>query len=141
MPDLDVGLQRRMKRLAQQTADQHRHLTVIQRELAAALEGGGRADSHGLLERYRAALSAHFDLEQSVFFPALHGLAPARTPDLDALEHEHASFLSELGRLAGEIGAGRAAVCRASLASHLETLRAHERREEALVNAISDEGQ
>jgi hypothetical protein len=140
MAEFEIGLQHRLKRVAQQTVEQHRQLAAIQRELVRALAGDAPAEARGALERYAAALRAHFELEQGVVFPALHGLAPERTPELDALEGEHALFLGELVELARQVAAAPSENARQSLARHLERLREHERREESLVAASSGQG-
>jgi hypothetical protein len=140
MAEFEVGLQRRLKRVAQQTVDQHRQLAGLQRELVRALAGDAPAEARGALERYTTALRAHFELEQAVVFPALHGLAPERTPELEALEGEHALFLGELVDLAQEVAAGPSESARQSLARHLERLREHELREERLVALNSGKG-
>jgi heme oxygenase len=138
MPSLQIGLRHRVKRLTQQTAEQHRHLEALRQEVSAALERDARADGRHALERFTAALAAHFELEQSVFFPALHGLAPSRTHELEALEREHAGFLSELRRVLAQIEAASAGASEREFRECLERLRGHEKREERVVGAISD---
>jgi hypothetical protein len=82
-------------------------------------------------------LSAHFELEQDVFFPALHGLEPSRKSDLEALEQEHAELLAELESVLAGVGSERQSNCAERFRSCVERLRGHERIEEELVGAIS----
>ncbi|HEY8153738.1 MAG TPA: hemerythrin domain-containing protein [Myxococcota bacterium] len=138
MPATQIGLRLRVKRLAQQTAEQHRQLDALRKQVAAALERGERGDGQHALERFSAALAAHFDLEQGVFFPALHGLSPSRTQELEALEREHAGFLAELQRVREEMERAPAEVSGRAFARFLDGLGGHERREEKLVGSISD---
>jgi len=138
MPSFDIGLQHRVKRLAQQTADQHRHLAALRREIDAAFERGALHDARSALNRFEVALAAHFDLEQGFFFPALHGLSPSRSADLEALEREHAGFLAELRMLGAGIERVSADASREAVAQSLAALRDHEKREERLVALISD---
>ena len=138
MPAIQIGLRHRVKRVAQQIAEQHRQLDALRREGSAALERGARADGRHALERFSAALAAHFDLEQSVFFPALHGLAPSRTQELEAIEREHPGFLSELRRIEAEIETASADASGRAFLQVLSGLRDHEQREERLVGAISN---
>jgi hypothetical protein len=137
MPAIQIGLRHRIKRLSQQTAEQHRQLDALRREVAAALERDARTDGRHALERFAAALSAHFDLEQTVFFPALHGLSPSRKPELEGLEREHARFLDELRRVQAEIDTAPAEASGREFARFLTGLGGHEQREERLVGAIS----
>jgi hypothetical protein len=138
MPPRQIGLRHRVKRLAQQTADQHRHLDTLRREVSGALERGARSDGRHALERFSAALTAHFELEQTVFFPALHGLSPSRTRELEALEREHAGFLSELERVLAGIETAPAEISGRAFQRFLTGLGSHEQREERLVGAIAD---
>ncbi len=138
MSAIQIGLRLRVKRLAQQIAEQHRQLDALRREVSAALESGARADARPALERFTLALAAHFELEQSVLFPALHGLSPARTPELEALEAEHARFLAELRRVAAELATAPADASERELLQCLADLRDHEQREERLVGAVMD---
>jgi len=137
MPSFDVGLQHRIKRLAQQTADQHRHLAALRREIDAAFERGALVDAQSALKRFDLALAAHFDLEQGFFFPALHGLARARAAELEALEREHAGLLAGLRAVGARIESVSAAKSREALGEWLAGLRDHEQREERLVGLIS----
>lgn len=138
MPDFDIGLQRRVKRLVQQTADQHRHLAALRREVDAAFERGALHDAVSAIKRFEVALAAHFELEQGFFFPALHGLSPARSFELEALELEHAGFLGQLRSLEAGIEKVSAQASRDALAHWFVGLREHETREERLVASISN---
>jgi iron-sulfur cluster repair protein YtfE (RIC family) len=137
MPASQIGLRHRVRRLAQQTAEQHRQLDALRREVTAALERDARADGRHALERFAAALAAHFELEQAVFFPALHGLSPSRTQELEALEREHGGFLAELQRVRDEIATAPADASAGAFARFLTGLGGHEQREERLVGVIS----
>jgi len=140
MPAVQIGLRHRVRRVSQQIAEQHRQLDTLRREVAAALERGALSDGVHALERFTAALAAHFDLEQTVFFPALHGLAPSRTHELEALEREHGVFLAELERIGWEIERAPAEASGRAFSRFLTDLGGHEQREERLVGAISDQG-
>jgi chromosome segregation ATPase len=140
MPANEIGLRHRLKRLAQQIADQHRQLDGLRKEVSAALEREARADSRHALKRFRALLSAHFDLEQSVIFPALHGLAPGKTQELEAIEREHAGFLAALHRIQAAIETAPAESFARAFEHCLSDLRSHEQREERLVGEISERG-
>jgi len=137
MREFDSGLQHRVKRLVQQIADQHRQLAALRGEIEAALERDARRDAGAALQHFEAALAAHFELEQSLFFPALHGLSPASASALESLEREHLDLLAELRALAGGVERSESGASRAAFARHLDALRDHELREERLVAQIS----
>jgi hypothetical protein len=138
MPGFDTGLQHRIQRLVQQTADQHRHLAALRREIDVAFERGALHDAQSALKHFDLALAAHFELEQGVFFPALHGLAPARATDLETLEREHTGLLAALRELVARVEGASAQASQAALEKWLVGLRDHERREEQLVGEISE---
>jgi iron-sulfur cluster repair protein YtfE (RIC family) len=139
MPASQIGLRHRIKRLVQQTSEQHRQLDALRREVTGALERGARAEGRHALETFASALAAHFDLEQTVFFPALHGLSPSRTQELEALEREHGGFLAAIRRVQDEIETLPAEASERAFARFLSGLGGHEQREEKLVGAIADQ--
>jgi hypothetical protein len=132
------GLVYRVKRAARQIGEQHAQLDQILRELSGAVEQGRGDDARELLFRYRAAIEAHFSLEEEVFFPALHGLHPEHVGDLEGLGAEHAGFRQQIERL-GPLLAADLAGFAASLRSLVGQLSVHESREERLVRALSSE--
>jgi hypothetical protein len=133
MSTLDTGLFHRVKRLAVQTAAQHRHLAAIQHEIDVALDRGSLSEARAALERYEGALTAHFELENRVFFPALHGLVPRRAHELEVLEQEHVQLSAALGRVRSALEQAPADGSRAAMKAFLDSLRGHEQREERLV--------
>jgi hypothetical protein len=138
MPGFDTGLQHRVKRLAHQIADQHRQLSVLRGEVETAFDRGAGREAAVALGRFEAALAAHFELEQSLLFPALHGLSPGDAGELEVLEREHAGWLAALRGLASAVEGAGASGSRAGFASLLDGLRDHEAREERIVARISE---
>ena len=123
---LRTGLRHRLRRAMQRTEAQHRHL----RSLLCAAEDAARAGapSEAPVSRLRESLRAHFELEEGIAFPALHGLEPAAQPELVRLIAEHHRVLEELaGLLAGEPDTA-SRLLRLGVA-----LRDHEQREENLI--------
>jgi hypothetical protein len=137
MPSSQIGLRHRVRRLVEQIAGQHRQLGELRSEIDAAFARGAREDAGRSLTRFRAVLVAHFELEQDVFFPALHGLEPSRKRDLEALEQEHADLLAQLESVLAGVESERQADCADRFRSCLERLRGHEQIEEELVGVIS----
>ena len=122
-----TGLHRRLERANQQIKNQHERLRGLLRDAEAAAR-----DGHFLrepLHRLREGLDAHFDIEESISFPALHGLEPDCAAEIALLCADHRAFLEELARLldADEPDAP-ARVLRLGSA-----LGNHERREEDLL--------
>jgi len=134
----EPGLRYRMRRALRQIGEQHRALGEIHGRLAAALEAGDRRGATDAFVRFRHALGAHFELEEEVFFPALHGLHPDEGAGLEALGREHGGLLAALQRLAPLLEAAPLERFGAELAGFRGALGAHERREEELVSRLAE---
>lgn len=133
------GLRYRMRRALRQIGEQHRQLHEIHDRLGAALEAGDRREARDAFVRYRHAIGAHFELEDGVFFPALHGLHPGEREELEALSRDHDGLLASLSRLAPLLEDGEPGLERfgASFDAFRRELGQHERREEGLVSRIA----
>lgn len=130
MEGLRTGLRHRLDRALRRVEEQHRLLRDVDAELGRAAAAGTDPDVAEWLERKRDALLAHFEWEEEVVFPAVHGLLPGTEQELAELERDHATFLELLSRALATNGSKRA--------EQLETLRRglaeHETHEERLVS-------
>jgi hypothetical protein len=140
MEPLEAGLRFRLRRAARQIAQQHQSIREILASLERSLGQGepGRDAVHALFARYREAVEAHFALEEDVLFPALHGLHPSRSPELDGLEAEHGDFASRLVALAEVLAGASLAEFAGGFEGFAQEMRAHETREERLAHALAD---
>ena len=136
----ELGLHYRLRRALRQIARQHRQLRELGGGLEEALAGGARAAVRDAFVRYRHAVGAHFELEDGVFFPALHGLDPAQGEPLEELCRDHLSLLERLQGAAALLEAPALDAFRAALAAWRAALAAHERREEELVARVTGAG-
>lgn len=129
------GLRFRLAHEARRIASQHSYLDAIEATTLRALERGEALEIRQSLRGFRGSLEAHFDLEEQVHFPALHGLHAELLPELNALIREHERFRAALARL-GE-GADRSPPDPAELAAAFRDFAAelgrHEEREEQLL--------
>ncbi len=136
----DPGLRYRMRRALRQIGEQHRQLRQILDRLEAAVASGDRPELRNAFVRYRHAIGAHFELEDAVFFPALHGLHPEEGESLEALSGEHLGLLAELQHLAPLADAPALDGFGIAFSGFRAQLGAHERREEALVARLAESG-
>jgi hypothetical protein len=134
----DSGLRYRVRRALRQIGDQHRRLGEIRDALHGALAAGDRPELREHFVRYRHAIGAHFELEDGVFFPALHGLHPEAGERLEALGVEHAGLLARLQRLAPLVDAAVLDGFAAGFQAFGEQMADHEGREEALVSRLAE---
>jgi hypothetical protein len=134
---MQTGLLHRLRRIERQVSDQHRHLRAIRAELVGALESGGKASATDALHSYSEAIQAHFALENETFFPALHGLRPESTRDLDRLGREHGTLLSRLERIEETLATGALRSSVDAIQAFNTALAQHEQREEALMARLT----
>jgi len=132
MESMRAGVRRPLRRALQRVEEQHRSLREIAVELDRALPSGSRESVELWLTRMRDGLAAHFELEEKVVFPALHGLDPATMREIEQLERDHRRFLDGWGALLGREPSD-GAIAPANLKELLELLAAHEVREEQLL--------
>ena len=136
MNEFETGLRHRLRRALRQTAQQHEHLRVLHRRLDDAFERGAVAAVRAAAERLHAALTAHFELEDAVIFPAFHGLAQRSAHDLNALAREHRRYLAELERLRAQLGTAALATLADAYRALSAAVGDHEQREEALLSSL-----
>ena len=98
MEGLRTGLRHRLERALRRVEDQHRLLRDVDAELARAAAAGAKSEVAEWLERKRDALIAHFEWEERVVFPAVHGLLPGTEHELAKLERDHGAFLEHVRR-------------------------------------------
>lgn len=134
---LEAGLRFRLRRAAKQIGEQHRQIEGVRLDLEAALGAGARADLEALLARFREAIGAHFALEEDVFFPALHGLHPDRSEQLERLSSEHAIFRDMLEGLGRRFDGQALEGFGASFQELVKSLAVHETQEEQLVRELA----
>ena len=141
MEPMETGLRHRLKRVARQISDQHRHLRVVYAELAEALTGAEPApDALERFAHYREAIEAHFALESDTFFPAVHGLHADWGSALAALDRAHDQLREVLARLERCIQGGSSDDAARGLADFATELRDHEAREEELLAGLGEDG-
>lgn len=129
---LETGLRHRLRRALRRIESQHVQMRALLDELERAARSGAAAPMHEALAHLRDALAAHFELEDQMLFPALHGLAPGARAPLEALSHQHHLFLSDLD----DMLASRRACDTAAVARLHASLGEHERKEELLLEEI-----
>ena len=136
MNEFETGLRHRLRRALRQTAQQHEHLRVLHHRLDDAPERGAVDAVRAAAERLHAALTAHFELEDAVIFPAFHGLAQRSAHDLNALAREHRRYLAELERMRARLGAAALVQFASAYRPFSAAVGDHERREEALLSSL-----
>ncbi|MCG8590102.1 MAG: hemerythrin domain-containing protein [Proteobacteria bacterium] len=127
------GLRRRLPSEAERISSQHRQLGRFYAALRRAVANGSPAAARIAFTRFNDALRAHFTVEDSIFFPALHGLAPSFRGRLEQLAREHDVYRGRLDEWYAELARGQIGAIAADLDAFAAELGEHEQREEALL--------
>jgi iron-sulfur cluster repair protein YtfE (RIC family) len=136
MDGMRTGLEHRLRRTERRIVEQHRHIRELTVELDRAAEAGRSAEVRTWLHRLEEALRAHFELEEDVVFPALHGMEPSQVAALERLVREHGEMLEQLRRVRDATSEAEQGTVSDGLPALRSQLSDHERREEALVKAV-----
>ncbi len=135
------GLRKRIGREAQRISSQHQRLNSFHEQLANTIDEGDVASARAVFLRFSDALDAHFSVEESMSFPALHGLRPELGRELSDLVQEHDGFRRDLERLQDLLERSKLPESGSLLADLSTALAAHERREESLLERIASGAQ
>jgi hypothetical protein len=114
-------------------SSQHRQLDALFAFVVEALESGSAPSTRQALETFRDAFQAHMDLEDRIYFPALHGLRAELAETLERFSVEHHSFRGSFQRLGAYLDASDLGGLGAELEVFAAELADHETREEALL--------
>jgi hypothetical protein len=133
--DDQPGLRLRLAHEAKRIAVQHGYLAALEATTLRALERNTPAEAREALHGFFGALDAHFELEERVHFPAIHGLHADLGADIARLVEDHRALRAALSDL--EVRVGREPRDRVTEGFRVAgaQLLDHERREETLIAA------
>jgi hypothetical protein len=134
------GLKRRMGKEARRISSQHRQLDILYEMVTRAADQGDAEAARTHFTRFADALDAHFSLEDGFYFPALHGMRPELTGELEELSREHVGFRSEVEALGALLEQGETAGFSQRLDALAVGLAHHEGAEERLLARLRPEG-
>ena len=134
------GLRLRLAHASRRLPAQHDFLDALVATTGRALERTDALEAQEAIRGFRGALEAHFQIEEEVHFPALHGLRPGLEAELEALVREHHALRDRLLVLEGRIGREAGVAVAPDFAELAEALREHESREERLFAADARAG-
>jgi iron-sulfur cluster repair protein YtfE (RIC family) len=136
-PVADIGLRYRMRSERRRISSQHRKLDELFAAVDEALFRSGIHTARVAFTRFGDALEAHLSLEESIYFPALHGLRPDAAGELDHLLAEHTELRRRMRELSALFEAGETETTAARLASLADRVADHEEAEELLIARIA----
>lgn len=132
MTPADSGLSRRLAIEGRRIAAQHAKLGELCVALIDAVSNDHLAAAQAALDTLREGLLAHFDVEERVQIPALHGSNPSLEPRLRKIIEQHDRFRNDLKTFTGTLQGGDLTAFREPLGLFVSALAEHEAQEEEL---------
>jgi len=116
---------------------EHRHLASLFDEARAALEtdGGGEAAQEAL-QRLVDSMEAHFQREESLYYPTIWSLRPDLKESLTGLIETHPQFRDRFEAIRGALAAASAAEAGRHFEEFADLFSDHERAEELLLRSL-----
>jgi hypothetical protein len=113
-------------------SSQHQRLGFLFDAVAGSLEAGDHDQLHGAFHAFADGLRAHFEVEERVQIPALHGAQPTLEKQLQSLVREHSDFRERLALITRALAEGRIDQAGSELQALSLALKEHEATEESL---------
>jgi benzoyl-CoA reductase/2-hydroxyglutaryl-CoA dehydratase subunit BcrC/BadD/HgdB len=128
----DHGLSKRLVIEGRRIALQHERIGELFEQFASAIAEQRMDQMRLTFRELREGLIAHFDLEERIQIPALHGADAGLQPALARIVADHDRFRDELAALAHDVEAGAFEALRGPAATLSEGITEHEAFEEML---------
>lgn len=132
----DRGLRLRMAGEARRVHSQHVQLARLFEELRRTFEERPGEASKDAFGHFADAFDAHMRLEETMYFPALHGLLPEVDADLSSLIDEHRSMRAAAQAIRDQLQAGNDRAAITLLDTLAEQRAQHEKVEEGLIERV-----
>ena len=119
---------------------EHRRLASLFAETRSALEkqDDGRT-ARAALARLQDGMEAHFQREESLYYPTIWTLRPDLKGSLEGLVETHPQFRERLETISGALGTASLAVASQHLEDFADLFSDHERAEELLLLSLDVE--
>jgi hypothetical protein len=133
----EPGLGMRLRYETMRISSQHEKLNELYADLRRELDQGNQAGALVDCGRLRDALEAHFEVEDCVYFPAVHGFRPDQGPLLRRLASDHVAFRAALEDLQATLESHDLDAGASQLHRLVTGLVAHEKKEEVLLAEVN----
>ena len=132
----DAGLQLRLPGEQRRIHSQHNQLDTLLGIVFQSLDRGSIHMASQAFLRFADAFEAHMEVEESLYFPALHGLRPEIDPELTVLIEEHRSMRADVAAARTLLAGGDRESVRPRLEQLALDISRHEEAEEDLISVI-----
>ena len=130
------GLSKRLGIERRRIAAQHQLLGELWQSFLDPFETGDTRSARLAFTSLCEGVTAHFDVEERIHIPALHGANPSVTEALQEIVSDHRRFRNELNRIAEALSAADLEAVAAMVAPLIRAFADHEVREEDLFKGL-----
>ena len=121
-------------------SDEHRYIEGMRASLSEAICDRSIARARAAFNRYRAAISVHFAVEEDVLFPEIGFANPDEMPEIERLVQAHDRLLEELVEMGDQLESLSGEDFSRRLDGHATIFSLCESNEEALVSRVAAAG-
>lgn len=121
-------------------SDEHRYIEAMRANLCEAICDRSIARARDAFNRYRAAISVHFAVEEDVLFPEIGFANPDEKPEIERLVQAHDRLLEELVEMGDQLESLAGEDFSRRLDGHTTIFSLCESNEEALVSRVAAAG-
>jgi hemerythrin len=120
-------------------SDEHRNIQTMRAALCEALWDRAATRARDAFNRYRAAISVHFAVEEDILFPEIGFASPDEKPEIERLVQAHDRLLEELVEMGEQLESLAGEDFSRRLDGHATIFSLCESSEEALVSRVTAE--
>jgi hypothetical protein len=114
----------------------HHKLDALLDETRSALRAGDERRARASFAHLRAALDAHFDQEDSLYYPSIRALRPDLKKTVEGFLAAHAKFSARLAAIGASLDADALADAEHALEAFGAAFASHEASEEQVLLAL-----
>lgn len=131
-----VGLSKRLGIEGRRIAAQHQLLGELWQAFLDPFDTGDLESARLAFRSLREGVTAHFDVEERVHIPALHGANPSVTQALQEIVSDHRRFRNELDQIVEALSSSDLERIAAMVEPLIRAFADHEAREEGLFKGL-----
>jgi hemerythrin superfamily protein len=132
----DAGLRLRMQGEARRIAAQHEELNRLRTAVSERIDRDGAIAALDTFIRFVATLDAHMNLEEEIYFPALHGLDSDAGGELADLTAEHVEVRLDANEIRNLLRNDERSSARRAFDGLVWRIAKHEMAEENLIARV-----
>lgn len=116
--------------------EEHSEIDAMVADLSRMLAGGSLDRTLESFSKFRETVGAHFDAEETIYFPLIERLSAEEADSVRAATRGHDRIRASMDRMYEVLSDGDRQGARALLVELLDAFRVHETHEDALIDRL-----